>query len=434
MGHPVVIRTAKLTSMRGVKLSAAHTWREQDTPNADPERTSQNTDLKPVHGSAALAKAVQARLDLATEKSTGDKPVLCIEYLITAKHEAFEEGGGKVNADAYFKDSLAWLEARHGKDNVVAANIQRDESTPHMVAYVVPLVEVEAKTRKRSVIVGTNPDGTKQRETREYSQAAAVRLSAAHFQGTPAKLSQLQTDFAEAVGKRHGLERGIKGSKAEHKTIRQFYGELGTLASDPRLKPMAFQRPEALPPSPGLLERFTDTGREKARLRAEAEARNKAREAHNAKARQHNIEREKLLTRLAGQGIERRNAEAERQRQGQQVEQARRDERQARAERDAMRKAVHDKVETAVTAERANTARWEAEAKRVVKEANKMLAERHQDYKELANDRDAQAAALQQLRNDVARLSPELAEQIQREEHRREQAEQQRQQGPGMSM
>lgn len=419
MGHPVVIRTAKLSSMRGVKLSAAHTWREVDTPNADPERTPANTDLRPVHGSAAVAEAVKARLALATEKSTGDRPVLCIEYLITAKHEAFEEGGGKVNADAYLKDALAWLEARHGKDNVVAANIQRDESTPHLVVYVVPLVETEAKTRKRSVIVGANEDGTKRRETREYSQPATVRLSASHFQGTPAKLSQLQTDFAEQVGKQHGLERGIKGSKAEHKTIRQFYGELGTLASDPRLKPMNFQRLEALPPAPGLLERFTEAGREKGRLRAEAEARNKAREAQNAKARQHNIERDKLLTKLAGQGVERRNAEAVRRAQAKETEAARKDKQVAEGKLDSLAKLAKGKL----TEKDQAIEHWKGQAETQNKQAESL----YQRELQTAKERDEALAEREYLLHELRTHAPERARELGL-------AEQRQQNSPGMRM
>ncbi|WP_176316974.1 MobV family relaxase [Burkholderia vietnamiensis] len=243
MAHPVVIRTKKLSSTRSVKLSGAHTWRERPTHNADPARTPTNTDLRAVHGSAALADAVAARVALATEKAKD--PVLCIEYLVTAKHEAFTEGGGKIDPDAYFRDALAWLEARHGKDNIVAANVQRDEKTPHMVVYAVPLVEAAAKTRKRSVIVGTNPDGTKRRETREYAQPAAVRLSAAHFQGTPGKLSALQSDFAEAVGVKHGLKRGVPGSRAEHVTVKQYYAR----ANAP-FEPLPPVRPKPAPLRP----------------------------------------------------------------------------------------------------------------------------------------------------------------------------------------
>lgn len=36
----------------------------------------------------------------------------------------------------------------------------------------------------------------------------------------------MQTDFAERVGQRHGLQRGIEGSKARHTTVRQYYAAL----------------------------------------------------------------------------------------------------------------------------------------------------------------------------------------------------------------
>jgi hypothetical protein len=227
--HPVVIRTAKLASAAAIVGSGRHTWRERPTPNADPTRTPSNADWRTVHSADELAAAVAARVELATDKAK--EPVLCIEYLITAKREAFREGGGQVDAAAYFRDALTWLEKRHGKENVVAVNIQLDEMSPHMVAYVVPLVETAAKTRTRSVIVGTNDDGTRRRELREFFEPAKTRLSSAHFQGTPKKLKELQSDFAVEVGALHGLVRGQEGSKAHHTTIAQWYGTVNQAAA-----------------------------------------------------------------------------------------------------------------------------------------------------------------------------------------------------------
>lgn len=224
--HPVVIRVEKLTSQANIGSSAAHTWREMLTPNADATRTPQNEDWRPVRGSKALRQAVADRVALATEKAAkGVNPVLALEYLITANALAFKEHGGNVDSSEYFRDALAWLEAKHGADNVVAVNVQRDERAPHLVVYVVPLVEVPTGTRKRSVIVGTNPDGTKRRETREYDTPAATRLSAQHFIGSRDKLRTLQTDFAAQVGQRHGLSRGIEGSKATHQTVKEWYAQ-----------------------------------------------------------------------------------------------------------------------------------------------------------------------------------------------------------------
>ena len=96
--------------------------------------------------------------------------------------------------DGYFNDALKWLRERHGGSNVVYAGIHRDETTPHMYAYVVPLDE------------------------------ATGRLNCRKWLGGAKALSEMQTDFADNVGARHGLERGIKGSRAKHQRVQRHYG------------------------------------------------------------------------------------------------------------------------------------------------------------------------------------------------------------------
>lgn len=235
MAHPVVIRVAKHTTRRSLQGVGRHQWREIDTPNADAERTPANEDWRPVRSSDALMAAVDARIDTVTEKVTPGRSVLALEYVITANHAAFREHGGDVDSTAYFRDALAWLERKHGAENVVAVNIQRDELAPHMVAFVVPLVDTEAKTRRRSVIVGKNPDGTRRRETRIEHQEAGRRLSASHFVDGPDKLRQMQTEFAQVVGHRHGLERGVEGSRATHQTVREHYAALARQPKAPSI-------------------------------------------------------------------------------------------------------------------------------------------------------------------------------------------------------
>ena len=101
--------------------------------------------------------------------------------------------GTEKEAD-FFKRSLEWLKQRHGAENVISTSIHRDETTPHLVAYVVP-IDLEGK------------------------------LNAREFLGGRSKLSKMQTDFYNEV-KHLGLERGLEGSKAEHTTIKDFYAEI----------------------------------------------------------------------------------------------------------------------------------------------------------------------------------------------------------------
>jgi hypothetical protein len=189
MSRYAILRTQKLKATGAVWRSLKHAFREQPTPNADPERAANNAHLGASSAREAMEK-VRARLPDKRRKDA----VLAIEYLITASPEAMQAMDAR-GRDAYFNDALKWLRERHGGANVVYAGIHRDESTPHMYAYVVPLDESTGRLNARKWLGGH----------------ASV-------------LSEMQTDFAEKVGARHGLERGIKGSRAKHERVRRHYG------------------------------------------------------------------------------------------------------------------------------------------------------------------------------------------------------------------
>ena len=182
-----ILRTQKLKATGAVWRSLKHAFREQPTPNADPDKAAKNEHV----GAASAAEAMQKVRDRLPEKRRKDA-VLAIEYLITASPEAMQGMGGK--SAAYFNDALKWLRERHGRANVVYAGVHRDESTPHMYAYVVPLDE------------------------------STGRLNARRWLGGSKALSEMQTDFAATVGAQHGLERGIKGSRAKHERVKRHYG------------------------------------------------------------------------------------------------------------------------------------------------------------------------------------------------------------------
>ena len=187
MAHKVVLRLAKLKSFGNIAASLSHTYRTRETPNAATELADQND-----HSHGTPAEVMQALKERLPEKRRSDA-VLSLEYVVTA-HQDWFKGKGKAEQDAYLMDSLEWLKKRHGSENVVGWSIHRDELAPHLVAYIVPL-----------------KDG---------------KLNAKHFTGGKKVLSQLQTDFAQDVGQRHGLERGIEGSQAKHQTVKEFYAQV----------------------------------------------------------------------------------------------------------------------------------------------------------------------------------------------------------------
>ncbi len=182
----VILRTGKLKTIGNIASSLSHNYRTRPTPNADPSRTVNNQhDLKTA---GQVLDGIKNRLPAKTRSNA----VLCVEYLITMSPD-WSGLGTEKEAD-FFKTSVEWLKQKHGAENVISTSIHRDETTPHLVAYVVPI----------------------------DSQG---KLNAREFLGGRAKLSKMQTDFHNEV-KHLGLERGLEGSKAEHTTIREFYAEI----------------------------------------------------------------------------------------------------------------------------------------------------------------------------------------------------------------
>lgn len=197
-----IIRAKKLKSMGAVSRSAMHTFRTQPTPNADPALTGRNRTVG-AKGSDQVLAALVRTLPTKRRKDA----VLAIEYLVTASPEAFKRHGGRLDdmGDGYFADALKWLKTRHGAANVLSATIHLDESTPHMVVYVVPMT-----TDKR--------------------------LSCRDFLGGPQKLRAMQTSFHADVGAQRGLERGVEGSKAKHEAVSAFYSTMAAAGQAPMLK------------------------------------------------------------------------------------------------------------------------------------------------------------------------------------------------------
>jgi hypothetical protein len=197
--HFAILRTAKLKSFGNVGGSLSHTYRTRETTNADPDRADTNE-----HSHNSPAEVMQALRDRLPDKYRKDA-VIGLEYFVGASPQWFD-GKTREQQDSYFYESIEWLQQRHGKENVVGWSIHRDETSPHLVAYVVPMSD----------------RGT---------------LNAKQWTGGAAALSKMQTDFAKTVGARNDLERGIEGSKAHHQTIKSFYGQINQAGQQIILSP-----------------------------------------------------------------------------------------------------------------------------------------------------------------------------------------------------
>ena len=52
--------------------------------------------------------------------------------------------------DELCSDSIQWLQATFGRENVVAAHLHMDEKTPHIHAAIVPIVTGERRKARKS--------------------------------------------------------------------------------------------------------------------------------------------------------------------------------------------------------------------------------------------------------------------------------------------
>ncbi len=203
-----ILRVEKLNADRNVRGSLEHALRHRETMNASKELAGKNQFLLTQNIDDAM-KAYQKLLPEKIRKNG----VRCLEYVATVGRKTFAAMKPKERL-TYFQGAIDWLRERHG-ENLFHVAIHNDETTTHISAFVVPI----------------DPKGN---------------LNARHFCGGAKKLSAMQDEFHEKVGAPAGLDRGIKGSKARHETIRSYYGKMAELEKaimPPKRK--AFEKDEA---------------------------------------------------------------------------------------------------------------------------------------------------------------------------------------------
>jgi hypothetical protein len=212
-----IMRCAKLKG-GAIAASDRHTERAMNTPNADLDRTESNLRLRGEKGEDLKQKieAVITDAQAQTGQRIRKDAVRCVEFFFGASPEYFEKPltaeQEKIELERGIKqrviDRQKELEFYRKVDEFmnqleergfvfVKAVAHRDEQTPHVVAYAVPL------------------DKNK-------------RLNCKAHLGGRDKLSALQDEYAEAM-KSLGLQRGIRGSQAEHQRVKTWYGKVELL-------------------------------------------------------------------------------------------------------------------------------------------------------------------------------------------------------------
>ncbi|MEA5554052.1 MobV family relaxase [Anabaena cylindrica UHCC 0172] len=191
------IARVKKLKRANIAGSAAHTSRQRETLNADPNQKNirfiGNTEREEKLEDLVLAKIGQYE----QKRKIRTDAVYCVEILLTASPSYFRPLD--PTAAGYYQDerladwlsgTRQWLEEEYS-DRIVRAELHLDEVTPHIHAYFVPLDE----------------NG---------------QLRCNHFFDGRQKMRDFQESYFASV-QHLGLERGIRGSVAKHQDIKDFY-------------------------------------------------------------------------------------------------------------------------------------------------------------------------------------------------------------------
>ncbi len=212
-----IYRFEKVSKWGQVAAMGGHNERTRDTPNADPQRQYMNERLA---GSGDWEGDVRAKLDgVKVYKNS----VLAYDVILTASPEWFKEASPDQVRE-WKRSAMGWLSSTFGEERIAAAIVHRDETTIHIQAAVVPTVDTPKRGR---------------------------HLAASFWTDGKAKVSDLQTSYAQAIA-HLGIERGIKGSKAQHQSQHRWYEQdqrraerAQEIASDPRIIQRELERRDA---------------------------------------------------------------------------------------------------------------------------------------------------------------------------------------------
>ena len=160
---------------------------EATNPQIDSERTRNNYRFTPYFGKT-YTEYINGRI-----KELGLSPrkdAVVMNSFVLGSDKIFFDGLAKVEQYNFFSDCYKFFAERYGEENIIAAVVHNDETTPHMHLNLMPVTK----------------DG---------------RLCSKQLFDKP-QLQQLQTDFYEEVGKRWGLQRGKEGSQRKHLSTAEF--------------------------------------------------------------------------------------------------------------------------------------------------------------------------------------------------------------------
>jgi len=167
----------------------AHIDRTFIPANADRNKSELNEHL--IKSNNKLKIDIENRIAAAGCKVRSNS-VKSINIILSGSHERMKliESEKKLY-EKWKNDNKKFIIDKYGKENIMRFSVHRDERTPHIHCVITPITK----------------DG---------------RLSAREIVGNKKDLTKLQDNYATAMDY-YGLNRGVKGSKAKHYEVSEYY-------------------------------------------------------------------------------------------------------------------------------------------------------------------------------------------------------------------
>ena len=166
-------------------------YKPTKNPDIDLSRTNGNYHI--VQRDCSYTSYINQRIkELAPKRKVKDDAVLISSFILGSDKEFFE-GLTEEEQRLFFFECTQFFAERYGRENIISAVVHVDETSPHLHLNMMPVLNGRLCAKQLFDKVG---------------------------------LRELQSDFQEAVGKRWGLQRGKKGSKAKHKSTEEYKAEI----------------------------------------------------------------------------------------------------------------------------------------------------------------------------------------------------------------
>lgn len=160
---------------------------EAGNPQIDSSRTNRNYHL--VTPPPTYFEFINARIATLTLKRKLRSDAIYMNSFVLTSDKEFFVNLPLAAEKEFFKDCVKFFADKYGAENIISAVVHKDETTPHLHLNLVPITNGKLCSKDL------------------YDRK---------------KLSELQTEFYEKVGKKWGLERGKFNSGAKHMTASEY--------------------------------------------------------------------------------------------------------------------------------------------------------------------------------------------------------------------